>query len=327
VTDATTARSGASPRTLWLVVWAALSVAIVWAAASLPWRQVLTELARVHPAWLVTALALDAAILPAWAAEWRLLVPRRERPRAGAIFETVALTATTLNTMPFFAGEAAAVVLLVARAGLSRGAALSVLALDQLLVGVAKLGVLAVAALYAPIPAWTRAGVLSLVTAVALLAAALLVVAHGAERRVDRLAPGGGRRRDWARRLAGWAVHLDALRSARRSGAVVLLAVLKKALEIAAVLAAQHALGVALPWWSGVLVVAALGISTMLPLAPANLGVYEATVFLVYRELGVGAERALSLAIVQHACMLAPMIGTGYLLLTARQLRARAATQ
>jgi uncharacterized membrane protein YbhN (UPF0104 family) len=90
---------------------------------------------------------------------------------------------------------------------------------------------------------------------------------------------------------------------------------------VAAVLAVQQSFGVALPWWSAVLVVAALSLSTMLPLAPANLGVFEATAFVVYRELGVSDQRALGLALVQHACFLAPMIVTGYALLTARQLR------
>src|SRR5687767_2756609 len=94
------------------------------------------------------------------------------------MFEVVAVTAAVLHSIPFLAGEVAAVALLVTRAGLSRGAALSVLALDQLLVGFAKLSVLAATALVAPFPSWLRAGVLTLVVGVALLATIMVALAH-----------------------------------------------------------------------------------------------------------------------------------------------------
>ena len=56
-----------------------------------------------------------------------------EQGIVATMFEVVSVTGAVLNTVPFFAGEATAVGLLVARAGLSAGATGSLLAMDQLL--------------------------------------------------------------------------------------------------------------------------------------------------------------------------------------------------
>jgi len=307
-------RPSTGPQLGWLLAWLALSVALLAAIRVTPWARAAEVLLRQDARWAALAVALNLAILPLWAAEWVRLAPAAERPTWRRTLGVVALTSATLNTIPFFVGAATAVVLLVARAGLSRAGALAVLALDQLLVGVAKLAVIAVAALVAPIPVWLRSGVAAIVIGVVLGGLALFIAAG---QRRSASAPGA---LSWVHR---WSARLDALRDGRRLAAVVALALLKKGAEVAAVLAAQHAVGIHLPWWSAVLVVAALGVGTLLPVAPGNLGTYEASAFVVYRSLGVPAHEALGLAIVQHLYFLAPAVGAGYLLLTVRQLRPR----
>jgi uncharacterized membrane protein YbhN (UPF0104 family) len=59
----------------------------------------------------------------------------------------------------------------------------------------------------------------------------------------------------------------------------------------------------------------------MLPVAPGNLGTYEASAFVAYRFLGVSAEQALSLAVMQHVCFMIPAVGIGYCYVSARTLR------
>lgn len=299
-------------RLLWLAGWAALSAALVVAARGLPLGRVAGELATLRPEWIAVAVLCGLVVLPLWAAEWVRLAPARERPRYGTTLEVVALTATTLNTVPFLAGEAAGVVLLVGRAGLSRGAAIGVLALDQLLVGVAKLAAIGAAALVAPVPSWVRAGVTAIAVAVGASVVALAVVAS----RPPRAADAGllARVADGARR------HLDLARDPARIAAVVALAIAKKGAEVGAALAVQQALGVDLPWWSALVVVAALGVGTLLPISPANLGTYEATAFVAYRSLGVAPETAIALGAVQHLCALAAGTLPGYLLMSARSL-------
>lgn len=304
----------------WLLpaMWVALTIALAIALPRLPWERTTQELARVATAWIAAALALNFLILPLWTLEWTVLVPRI-RVAFGRMFEIVALTAAVLNSIPMLAGEVSAVALLMTRAGLSRGAALSVLAMDQLLVAFAKAGVLALAASLSPLPIWIRGGLLSLVAVFAIAFAALMLLAHRWERIAARLqatsSPGG-----LLSVAVRWGEHLDTLRDGRRTATVALLAVAKKFAEILAVVAVQLAFGLEPSFVNAVVVVAALALSTLVPIAPANLGVYEATVFGVYRFLGVPAETALGLALVQHLCFLIPSLAPGYVMLTLRQL-------
>ena len=83
-----------------------------------------------------------------------------------AMLRVVVTTSGVLNTTPLLVGEATGIVLLVALTGLDRTAAVSVLAMDQLLVGVAKLVVLATAALLAPLPDWMARAALGLIVLV-----------------------------------------------------------------------------------------------------------------------------------------------------------------
>lgn len=304
----------------WLLpaMWVALTLALAIALPRLPWERTTQVLARVATVWIATAVALNFLILPLWALEWTVLVPRI-RVAFRRMFEIVALTAAVLNSVPMLAGEVSAVALLITRAGLSRGAALSVLAMDQLLVAFAKAGVLALAASLSPLPIWIRGGLLSLVALFAIAFATLMPLAHRWEQIAARLqattGPGG-----LLSSAVRWGEHLETLRDVRRTATVALLAAAKKFAEILAVVAVQLAFGLEPSFVSAVVVVAALALSTLVPIAPANLGVYEATVFGVYRFLGVPAETALGLALVQHLCVLLPSLTPGYVMLTLRQL-------
>jgi len=302
-------------------IWAVLTVALVIGARNLPWGLALQQTTRVELRWLLAATLANLAILPMWAAEWRLLIPGMARLAYARMFEVVAVTGAVLNSIPFFAGEASGVALLIARGGLSRGAALSVLAMDQLLVGFAKVSVLAATALIAPIPDWLRAGILSLVVAVAAMVAVLLTLAHRWIDIRDRLLARPSKTRRAAARLAGWGVHFDALRDGRRAWRVAMLALGKKGAELLAIVAIQMAFGMEPSIAVGLFVLSALAITTLLPVAPANVGVYEATVFAAYTYVGVSADVALGLAIVQHLCFLLPALVTGYLTITMRQLK------
>ena len=301
-------------------LWALLTLALYFAGRDLPWNSAVLALKRVSPALVAVAVALNFAILPLWMLEWLLLKPRAVAVSARRMFDVVTLTASIHNAVPFLAGEAAAIGLLIA-AGLQRGAALSVLAMDQLLVGVAKLAVLSTAALLAPVPVWLSAGVLSLVGAVIALFLGLLLLAHFGPVISHQLRETQTRSRDLMARLTNLGRYLAALREPSLGLRVFGLAFAKKALELAAIVAIQAAFGVGPSFAPAVLVLAALAVTTSLPVAPGNLGVYEATVYATYRYVGLDAETALGIAVVQHLAFLIPMIATGYLTLTARQLK------
>ena len=307
--------SGRRSRLGWLLGWVLLTAALFASAGRLPWRESASVVANAQLRWIALALLLNALILPLWAAEWVRLAPRRERAPFRTMFPVVAITSSTLNTIPLFAGEAAAVMLLVGRAGLSRAAALSVLVLDQLLVGIAKLAMIALAAILTPLPMSLRVGVVALTGAVVLGSAVMYWLAGRASV--------GSERSRISSALHDAATALDAVRDPSRRVAVLLLALGKKAVEVLAVVAVQQGFGTTLPWWSAIAVVAALGIGTMIPIAPANLGTYEATAFAVYRAAGLSPSDALALAVAQHLCALVPAVGIGYAILTADQFRPR----
>ena len=271
--------------------------------------RVVAAFAAAQPAWLLGALALYLAILPLWALQWCILAPVSRRPPFGTMLGVIAMTSSVLNTTPMLFGEAAGVALLVARAGLARAAALSVLAMDQLLVGMAKVAVLLLATWLLVLPVWMERGLRALAVLVLALLLGLLAVAWGsAPLRVlsRRLPPRGDRLLR--------AVHdaLAPLRSLRRGGGALALALAKKLAEVLAILCVQRAFGVELPLASGVLVLASLNLATLVPVVPGNVGVFEAVIVVAYGYLGVEPERALGIALMQHACYFAALALPGY---------------
>jgi hypothetical protein len=217
----------------------------------------------------------------------------------------VALTSAVLNTTPLLIGEATGVVLLVTRTRLDRAAALSVLAMDQLLVGIAKLCVLAAAASIAPLPPWMTRAVLGLLAGLLALGGALVVAAW---RHAD---VAGGLSRVLPPRMANpvgmFAASLEPLRAPARGLPALLIALLKKATEVCAILCVQRAFGVELSIGGGVLVLAVLNLATLLPVVPGNVGVFEAAVVFALTRLGVTPEQALGMAVVQHLCFFAAL--------------------
>ena len=271
--------------------------------------QAISRLMSVRVEWLVLATACYAAILPLWALQWHLLAPRDPSRGPRDMFGVVALTSAVLNTTPMLVGEATAVVLLVARARLDRTAALSVLAMDQLLVGMAKLVVLSAAALAAPLPGWMTRALLILFVALFALGSALVLAAW---RHADvagwtsRLLPPRG-----AAAVGAFASSLEPLRSASRGMPALGLALLKKAVEVAAILCVQRAFGIHLPIAGAVLVLAVLNLATLLPIVPGNVGVFEAAIVLSLTGMGIAPELALGVAVVQHLCYFVALAAPG----------------
>jgi uncharacterized membrane protein YbhN (UPF0104 family) len=286
-----------------------LALLLVVAVRRFDLGQLTLVLATARPAWVGLAIASYVAILPLWALQWCVLAPPSDEPRFTRMLGVIAMYSSVLNTTPLLVGEAAALMFLVVRAGISRAAALSMLAMDQLVLGVAKVTVLVMAAWLVSLPLWMERGMRALSLAVALLLVALLAVAWG-DRTVARVAlrlPERG-----GRALHAVAGALAPLRSPWRGGSSLLLALLKKLAEVLAILCVQHAFGVALPVGSAVLVLAALNLATLVPIVPGNVGVYEAAIVVAYGHLGVDAERALGMALVQHACYFVALALPGY---------------
>jgi uncharacterized membrane protein YbhN (UPF0104 family) len=280
-------------RLAWVGTWVVATGLFAIVARRVEWQRVLDAMATTRPTWIVLGVIANAAILLWWAAFWRAILPAaEERVSYRRMFEIVASASALMNTVPFGGGHASSLVLLAKRGGVSPRGALSVLALDQLGEGMTKALLFLLVALIAPMPLWMRAGV----TTVSVAVGAWFIVLMVASR---------------------WARELDLLRSPRRSIGAWILVIAMKGAEALAIAAVQRGFGVEISLSGTLLVLAAVLLGTMIPVAPGNLGTYEASAFVAYRFLGMGADQALALAIVQHICFMLPSVGAGYLVLSA----------
>ena len=283
-----------------LLALLALAGLIVVAMRRMDLGRAAAQLTAVRVEWLVLAMVCYAAILPLWAWQWRLLSPGTPATRPREMLGVVTLSSSVMNTTPLIVGEATAVMLLVTRAGLDRASALSVLAMDQLLVGVAKLALLALAAVVAPLPEWMTRSVLGLLASLLLLGAALFVVAwrHAdVESALARVLPSR-----IAAALGAFARSLEPLRSAARGLPALGIALLKKVAEVAAIVCVLRAFGLRESVAAAIVVLAVLNLATLIKVVPGNVGVFEAAVVLALTRFGVTPEQALGVAVVQHVC-------------------------
>lgn len=304
---------------LYIIAWVVASVGIYFAVQKLQWGSVLTELKNAHLVWLIIAVTGNFCILIFATLQWLNFLPENYPVRFSRMFEIIALVTMTSNTVPFLAGHALAIVLLAKREKVGHAVALSVIALDQFAEGFAKLSLFLLVALLAPIPDWMRQGILLALSAIILLFGVLLFFAF--RHRHFKIFMSRQSHPRWYkvwRFISRCAHHLEVLRSVRLFAVGMGTALAMKGAEVFAIWAVQKSMGVELPLWTVFLVLASVSLVSMVPVSPGNLGVYEAAVFFVYQYLGLPAEQALGLALLQHILLLIPYIGTGYLILLLR---------
>ena len=270
------------------------------------------EFSRADPFWLLCAVFFNACILLVWTLLWRLLLPEKCSVPFSRIFQANSYMSTSCNTIPFPGGHAVGVMALARRAEVGHSIALSVLALDQLMEGFAKIFVLTLVAIFVPLPEPMRQGILVFVFVIGFFAAIMFYLAHKQPRIKEDTVSFMGKVRRFVSR---WSVHLEILRDVRIFSFGLLLAFLMMFAQTLGIWAVQKSLGLDLPFWAPILVMGALNLATVLPVTPGNFGIYEGTAFLAYQFYGLSSESALSLALLQHLCFLIPMVGSGYLVL------------
>jgi uncharacterized membrane protein YbhN (UPF0104 family) len=300
----------------WLV-WLALAVGAAAAFFLIPWATVWAAFALANKLLVGAALLVCLGSAPLAAGLWSLFIARPSRPSFPTMFAITSLSTMARASLPFLAGDASSVGLLVTRGRLSPAPAVLVITLDQLFTGFGKVAVLCVALAYAPVPPVINRAGMALLVVVAGGTLALLGAAHFGSglRRFGASLP------TWAARPLGWladiSMHLEILRSPLATISALGLTTLRKAIEVAVTLAVQRAVGVHLPLWSAFMLVAAVDLAAVIPGPPSSLGIFEATALFVYRFLGVSPATALVAAILQHAVYLCTDFGWGYAVMTA----------
>ena len=310
-----------SRRTGWLVAWAVLTILVVLAFRGVAWDDAVSAFGQADLRWLLLAVAADFLILPLAAYQWIRFLPRGASVGFRPMFWITAVTSTVSNGGPFLAGHAAGIHLLATRGGVGHATALSVKAVEQLATGMAKLTILGVVVLLVPLPVSFRATAFTLGVGVPLLGLGLLLTAHRAHKLEAWAADRRGRLGSVLSFMARAAMHLDAVRNPWTFWVGFLLALLQKAAEALAIWAVVMALGVEIQAWGILLVLAAVNLSTMASVTPANLGIFEGSALVAFRLAGVEPELALGLSVVLHVAYLIPMAGVGWVLLALRGWR------
>ncbi len=294
----------------WILGWAILVVLVAVAANALDWPRVLAAAARAQPGWLAAAVLANGTILFFATAEWLLFVPSGVRVPPRTMFSIVAVTSTVSNAGPLLTGHATGIHLLATRAGLGPAGGVSLTILDQIAEGLAKWTVLVLAAAMVPDFEYRAAGLIIMLGAPALAFGFAVMVRR--KDILDHIAGKARGRMGAVLHFTSQTVHrLDAIRRPALFGLGVVLAIGKKAAEALAIAAIALALGVDLLPWQVVAALLAVSLSTMLSITPANLGVYEGSLFLIVRAAGVDADMALALALLSHVAYLLPIAGTG----------------
>ncbi|MGE0230430.1 MAG: lysylphosphatidylglycerol synthase transmembrane domain-containing protein [Flavobacteriaceae bacterium] len=289
-----------------------LSVALIAALPFVPWREFWSALIGCDPLWLSLAVLATLALYPLWTWQWQLLALPYQRIEFARMLVIVSISAAAKAALSGIGGTVSALALLTNRAGLPPLAAGSFLALDQLFVGLSKLAILAVALAIAPIPPEALAAGGALAALIVLLLLALTTLAHP-PRLVRRAAAAErGMLARLTRFLLKISSSLDAMRDIRLAVLALVLALAKKALEVAGAIAVQIACGIEPSLAAAILAIAAVSVTTTLPVVPGNIGTYPLTVYLVYEAAGIPTAQGLAAGLLQHACVIVPALLAGY---------------
>lgn len=276
------------------------------------------EIEKANSGWLVISFLFNFSILLVWTSLWSVLIPKNIFVSFSKLFQSNSFMSTSCNTLPFPGGHAVGLILLARLAKIKHSVALSVLALDQMMEGIVKVVVLTLAAHFSPLPGQMQQGIQIFVILIVAFTVVMFFAAYKIPEMNVRISSSVFSR--FKEFVSQWAGHLEILKDYRIFFAGLVLALVMMALQALGIWAAQQSLGYDLPFWTIILVMAALNLATIFPLTPGNFGVYEATAFLIYKFSGLSPETALSLAFLQHICFLVPMGGTGWVVLLIRSL-------
>ncbi len=301
-------------RTLWLVLWTALACGIAWAGSQIAWNEVWAALQRADLLWVTLAVCVNLCGLPFWALAMRQFIPTGEPRPFWRLTEVLAIAVAAIQIFSVLGGGATAFYLFRRRIGLSIGAIVSVITLEQITTGLVKALVVGLAVLSAAAPAPLRMAGASLLAVVGVAFLALLWAAHsrGAVQLFAQRFSGLPSR--LLAHFADWTEHLEALRRPARFLGGVGFTICRRIMETTAILCIQKAAGIPVSIELALFVIAAIMLATIIPGPPGNLGYYEAVVVVAYGWGGISAETAVAAALLQHLAFLLAALTPGCLL-------------
>ena len=246
--------------------------------------------------------------------QWQVLTRSVKNIAFARLFQVMAIRLMSVNLLPSWFGEALSLTWFGRREEIGPKGVLSILALDHLAEGFSVLVLFAVVALMSDGPPWMRGGMTGVVVVTLLFYVFCLFLARN--HRDEEGPNSGGFREKVMGCLRGWGRHLQLLRNVRMSLLAIFLSLSVKGAALVALFLIQQAWGLKLPFETPFLVLAALHLATFFPVTPANLGLFESALLLVYRYLGLDTTEAFGLGIMTHLVFIMPylLIGSATLL-------------
>jgi hypothetical protein len=277
-----------------LAAAAAILALCVYAARQLDIAAAGAMLCDAKPGWVVLATFVNFPLTLVQALRWRILLGPASQVRVLSLFRYKLTAQAVSNLLPIRPGDALRVYLPWARHGVPAVTATSALVIEHALEGCGLALVAAPLLLLGPTPAWVRAGT-ALVAAASLgaLAVAATLARH------PRVEPPHG----WRYRLQ---LSAQAMRRPAAAAALLGLTLLGWTMEVLLVVVCLTAVGIPATLSSAALVLLAVNLTLSVPATPANLGPFEASVFLALAALGVTGPRALAMALLYHLVQLVP---------------------
>ena len=304
-----------------ILIWLIVAYFFYEFFKTVDFNQAWKEIEKASAGWLVAAFLFNLLILLVWTSLWSVLIPKAIFVPFPNLLQANSFMSTSCNSLPFPGGHAVGLVLFARLAQIQHSVALSVLALDQMMEGIVKVVVLILAASFSPLPEQMEQGIQVFIVLIFLFIAIMFWAAY----KIPKVKNSDEKFSfsllfRFKKFVSQWAGHLEILRDYRVFSSGLFLALVMMVLQALGIWATQMSLGQELPFWTTILVMAALNLATIFPITPGNFGVYETTAFLIYKFSGLSPEMALSLAFLQHICFLVPMAGTGWVVLLIRSL-------
>jgi glycosyltransferase 2 family protein len=294
------------------------------AVRDIDWDETWRALREANLVWLVPAFAAFAGAIVVRAFRWRALFARERRPPFEPVMRAVLVGYFFSSVLPARAGEAARIVELRRRAGVSAAESFATIVVERTYDVLTLLLFFLIAYPFLPEVGWFKPAAVLVGFLLVGLGTAVVVLAVYGERPIHAV----------LRPLHRF-VAVERLESAGASIAEGLAGVRRAHVAVeglAWTLFSWVALSLSnwllmlgfdfeISFVSGLLVSVATGVALILPAAPSGIGVYEAATIAALAAYDVPKEEALSYALVLHALNFVPFLIAGPIALGGFRLR------
>ena len=283
---------------------------------SLAWRAL-----RTSDLWWIAAALIPFGLgNVARALRWRSLFARGRRPPVGATTNAMMVGYLYNNIMPARVGEAARVVVLTQRSTTAPVEIVGTVVVERLYDVLAILVIFFAAEPWLPHVSWFRAAALAAIVLAVLIAAAATVLAVYGDRPLRlllrplrRLSLFSGERLEHT--VTELTHGLSGLRHPSLALEAFVWTIASWMLTALCAYFVSLAFHLHLPFACGVLVAVAIGLSMLLPSAPAAVGVFEGAALIALKAYGLPKSTILPYALVLHAVNFVPFVLVGLFLL------------